>query len=135
MKRSVLALITGLVLWVVVASLLNRGLRVGFAGYAAAEPTMTFTLCMKVGRLIVGALASLAGGAATAMMARSKTGLPWVLGAILLVAFIPVHIQLWAKFPVWYHLAFLGTLVPLVVLGAALTRSRSRNVPAHTASS
>jgi peptidoglycan/LPS O-acetylase OafA/YrhL len=133
MKRSVLALLAGLALWVVVASLLNRGLRVRFTGYAAAEPMMAFTLGMKVARLLVGALASLAAGAATGMIARSKTGLPWVLGAILLVAFVPVHIQLWAKFPVWYHLVFLGTLVPLVALGAALIRTRSRNVPAEAA--
>ena len=134
MKRSVLALIAGLALWVLVVSLLNRGLRVGMTGYAAAEPTMTFTLGMKVGRLLIGAVASLAAGAATGMIARSKTGLPWVLGAILLLAFVPRHIELWTKFPVWYHLTFLGTLVPLVALGARLTRSRARNVPAPTAS-
>ena len=133
MKRSVLALLVGLALWVLVVSLLNRGLRVGFTGYAAAEPTMSFTLGMKVGRLIIGAVASLAAGAATGMMARSKTGLPWVLGAILLLAFVPVHIGLWTKFPVWYHLTFLGTLVPLVALGARLTRNRARHVPAPTA--
>ena len=133
MKRSVLALIAGLALWVVVASLLNRGLRVGFTGYAAAEPTMTFTLGMKLARLLVGALASVAAGAATEAIARSKAGLPWVLGAILFLAFLPMHIQIWARFPAWYHLAFLGTLVPLVALGAALTRSRSRDVPAETA--
>lgn len=134
MKRSVLALIAGLALWVLVVSLLNRGLRVGMTGYAAAEPTMTFTLGMKVGRLLIGAVASLAAGAATGMIARSKTSLPWVLGAILLLAFVPMHIELWTKFPVWYHLTFLGTLVPLVALGARLTRSRARNVPAPTAS-
>ena len=134
MKRSVLALLVGLALWVLVVSLLNRGLRAGITGYAAAEPTMSFTLGMKVGRLIIGAVASLAAGAATGMMARSKTGLPWVLGGILLLAFVPVHIGLWTRFPVWYHLTFLGTLVPLVALGARLTRSRARNVPAPTAS-
>lgn len=134
MKRSVLALLVGLALWVLVVSLLNRGLRVGFTGYAAAEPTMSFTLGMKVGRLIIGAVASLAAGAVTGMMARSKPGLPWVLGAILLLAFVPVHIGLWTRFPVWYHLTFLGTLVPLVALGARLTRSRARHVPAPTAS-
>ncbi|HEX8878934.1 MAG TPA: hypothetical protein VF749_02845 [Candidatus Acidoferrum sp.] len=134
MKRSVLALLAGLALWVLVVSLLNRGLRVGMTGYAAAEPTMTFTLGMKVGRLLIGAVASLAAGAATGMIARSKTGLPWVLGAILLLAFVPMHIELWTKFPIWYHLTFLGTLVPLVALGARLTRSRARNVPAPTAS-
>lgn len=132
MKRSVLALLVGLALWVVVVSLLNRGLRVGFTGYAAAEPTMTFTLGMKAARLMIGAVASLAAGAATGMMARSKTGLPWVLGATLLLAFIPMHIGLWTKFPLWYHLSFLGTLVPLVALGGRLTRGRARNAPAPT---
>ena len=134
MKRSVLALLVGLAFWVLVVSLLNRGLRAGITGYAAAEPTMSFTLGMKVGRLIIGAVASLAAGAATGIMARSKTGLPWVLGAILLLAFVPEHIEIWTKFPVWYHLTFLVTLAPLVALGARLTRSRAPNVPAPTAS-
>jgi hypothetical protein len=129
MKQSSFALVAGLVLWVLVATLLNRGLRAGLPGYALAEPTMTFTLGMKAARLILAALASLAAGAATGRIAQSRTGLPWVLGAIILAVFIPIHIQLWAKFPVWYHLVFLGTLVPLVALGATLTRSR--NSPAE----
>jgi hypothetical protein len=133
MKRSILAVIAGLAVWTVVVSLLNRGLRVGFPGYAAAEPAMAFTLGMKVARLLIGALASLAAGATTGMMTQSKTTVAWVLGAILLVAFIPVHIQLWAKFPVWYHLTFLVTLAPLVALGAAFTRSRYSHVSAPKA--
>jgi hypothetical protein len=32
--------------------------------------------------------------------------------------FVPVHVGLWATFPVWYHLLFLGSLVPLVLAGA-----------------
>jgi hypothetical protein len=52
-----------------------------------------------------------------------------VLGAIILALFIPVHIQLWAKFPIWYHLVFLGTLVPLVAFGAAFTRTRLHPSP------
>ena len=128
MKRSIFALLAGLALWVLVASLLNRGLRAGLPGYALAEPTLNFTIGMKVARLILGALASLAAGATAGLIAPSRTGLPWLLGAIILAAFIPVHVQLWTKFPVWYHLVFLGTLAPLVALGAALTRSRSSNV-------
>ena len=128
MKRSIFALIAGLALWVLAASLLNRGLRDGLPGYALAEPAMSFTLGMKVARLILGGLASLAAGAATGLIAPSRTGLPWLLGAIILAAFIPVHVQLWTKFPVWYHLVFLGTLAPLVAPGAALARNRSRNV-------
>jgi hypothetical protein len=133
MKRWIFALLAGFVLWALVATLLNRGLRAGLPGYAVAEPTMAFTLGMKIARLVLGALASLAAGAAVGRIAPSRTGVPWVLGAIILALFIPIHVQLWAKFPVWYHLVFLGTLVPLVALGAAL--ARRRNNPADHGSS
>ena len=85
---------------------------------------MTFTLGMKIARLIVGALASLAAGATTGAIAPSSQRLPWLVGAILLAAFIPEHIQIWEKFPVWYHIVFLVTLAQLVALGAALPPSR-----------
>lgn len=122
MKRAILALLTGFLLWAVVATLLNFGLRAGIPGYKLAEPTGTFTLGMKVARLILGALASLAAGVAAGLIAPSKRWVPWVLGAILLVLFIPSHVYFWAKFPVWYHLTFLVTLVPLVALGGAIGR-------------
>jgi hypothetical protein len=60
-----------------------------------------------------------------AAIARSSPRLPWVAGAILRVAFVPEHILIWVKFPVWYHLVFLITLAPLVALGAALLRRRA----------
>lgn len=127
MKRSILAFIAGLAAWVLVASLLNRGLRLALRGYAAAEPEMTFTHGMMAARLVLGALASLAAGAATRAVAPSSRRPAWVLGAVLLAAFIPIHVRLWANFPVWYHLVFLGTLVPLVALGATLIRNRSES--------
>lgn len=127
MKRSILAFVAGFAAWAVVATLLNFGLRAWLPGYTVAEPALTFTLGMKVARLILGALASLAAGATTALIAPANRILPWVLGAVVLAMFIPAHIHLWGKFPVWYHLVFLLTLVPLVVLGAALT-ANSREV-------
>src|SRR5260370_37351901 len=126
MKRSIFAVVAGLAVWMLVATLLSFGLRSGLAGYALAERTMTFTLIMKVARLILGALASLAAGAAAGLIAPSKTGPRWVLGAIILAVFIPVHVQLWAKFPVWYHLVFLGTLALLWAMGVTFTRIRLR---------
>ena len=127
MKRSILAMIAGLAVWTLVASLLNRGLRVAFDGYTAAEATLSFTLGMKVGRLLLAAIASVAAGAATRRIAPSRLFLPWVLGAVILAMFVPVHIQLWSKFPVWYHLTFLGTLAPLVALGGRLAGAGVRS--------
>lgn len=129
MKRSILAFIVGLAVWVLVASLLNRGLRIGLEGYAAAEPQMAFTHGMMAARLTLGALASLAAGAAARAVAPSSLRVVWVLGVVLLAAFVPAHAQLWAKFPVWYHLVFLATLVPLVLLGGMFRPNRPRIEP------
>ena len=122
MKRAILAGFTGIVVWVLVVSLLDRGLRVAIDGYAAAEPKFTFTLGMMVGRLTIAALTSLVAGAAAGLIARTSKRVPWIIGVILLVSFIPSHVALWSRFPIWYHLTFLGTLVPLVVLGSRLAR-------------
>ena len=122
-KRTVLAIAAGLLVWILVISLLNRGLRLGLAGYAAAEPAMSFTLTMMAARLIIAALASLIGGAAVGWIAPRARAAPLVLGAILVAVFVPVHVQLWSRFPPWYHLTFLLSLLPLVVLGARLAGS------------
>ncbi|HEY1873872.1 MAG TPA: hypothetical protein VGG67_05650 [Steroidobacteraceae bacterium] len=124
MKRPILAFAVGLVVWVLVISVLNRALRVFVLGYAAAEPTMSFTLGMLAARLVIAALTSIIAGAVAAWIAPSSPRLPVLLGAALLVAFIPVHGRLWSLFPFWYHLVFLATLIPLVILGSWLTRTR-----------
>jgi hypothetical protein len=122
MKRSIVACLAGLVVWVVLVSILNRLLRLLLTGYAAAEPGMNFTLEMMVARLTMAAVTSLVAGAVVSRIAPAATRLPWLVGLILLAMFVPEHVLVWQKFPVWYHLTFLLTLVPLVVLGARLAR-------------
>ena len=123
MKRPILAFAAGLVVWVVVISVLNRGLRVCVADYAAAELTFSFTLGMLLARLAIAALASLLAGGVAGWLAPASLRVPVLLGAILLLAFLPTHVRLWRLFPFWYHLVFLVTLIPLVVLGARLARA------------
>jgi hypothetical protein len=120
MARKIIAFVCGLVAWVLVASLLNRLLRLGLTGYAAAEPTMAFSLSMQWARLALGALASLTAGFVVARVAPDGGRLPLILGVLVLVVFLPVHYNLWHKFPIWYHLTFLLTIVPLVLIGARL---------------
>ena len=124
MKRAILAVAAGLVLWIVLISVLNRGLRLCLVGYAAAEATMSFTLGMLVARLLIAALTSLIAGALVRWLAPANVRAPLLLGVILLIAFIPVHVRLWSLFPFWYHMVFLVTLIPLVVLGSRLRRTR-----------
>ena len=80
---------------------------------------MTFTLGMLGARLATGALASIAAGFSAAWIAKGSRTQVNVLAGLLLLMFIPVHYQLWDKFPVWYHVTFLASLIPLTLLGAA----------------
>ena len=125
MRRQFFAFVAALVTWLLVASLLNRLLRIGLPGYAAAEPAMTFTLSMKWLRLALGALASVSAGYVLAHLAPNARRLPLILGGLLLAAFLPVHYNLWNRFPIWYHLIFLLTIVPFVAFGAQLGAGRT----------
>lgn len=118
MWRTILAVVGGLMAWAVVATLLNIGLRLALPGYSEAEPALAFTLAMKIGRLSLAVAASLAAGAVARSIAPASRAAPWVVGLVTLALFLPVHIQIWERLPVWYHLFFLITLAPLVALGA-----------------
>ena len=123
MWRTLASIVAGLVAWAVVVTILNFCLRAGLPGYHEAEATLRFTMAMKMGRLIEAALSSLAAGAVAGLIAPSKWWAPWLVGLIILAMFVPVHVKLWQSFPIWYHLAFLVPLAPLVVLGGYLARS------------
>src|ERR1043166_8042948 len=112
MWRTLLSIIAGIVAWGAVVTLLNFGLRAAIPDYHAAEATLQFTLAMKIGRLTEAAITSLAAGAVVCLIEPSKTWAPWVVGLIILAMFLPIHVQLWSKFPAWYHLAFLVPLAP-----------------------
>ncbi|MSO96770.1 MAG: hypothetical protein EXR11_00920 [Rhodospirillaceae bacterium] len=122
MVRLIITFIAGLVSWVVIATLLNYLLRFGLPGYATAEPSMDFSFAMQCARLALGVAASLGTGTIAARFAPAHTRLPLALGGTLLVLFLPVHYGLWDKFPAWYHLFFLVTIIPLVLAGARLTK-------------
>lgn len=127
--RIVLAMVAGIVAWIVVASLVDLALRFALPGYAAAEPDKSFTVAMQAARLVMGALASLASGAAAGWIDRPAGPSVWILAIILLAAFIPMHVGLWPLFPVWYHLTFLLSLAPFTVLGSLLGRKRAPEGP------
>ena len=120
MWRIVLSIVAGLIAWAVIATVLNFGLRAAIPGYHAAEATLQFTLAMKAGRLARAAVSSLGAGAVARLIAPDSRWSPWIVGLAMLALFLPLHIEIWNRLPVWYHLTFLITLAPLVVIGAAL---------------
>jgi hypothetical protein len=113
--RKIAAVVLGLAAWVVVASVADRLLRAAWPEYAAALPTFAFSLGMLCARQIEGAVATLATGRVVAAVAKGHRPTAVAAGIVLLLVFVPGHVRIWDKFPVWYHLLFLGSLVPLTV--------------------
>jgi len=122
MLRKIGAVVAALIAWTIVVTILNFGLRYGFPGYAAVEKAMTFTLGMMWARLTISFVATLSAGAVTAIVARDKSLWPLITGLVLLAIFIPVHMNIWEHFPLWYHLTFLPSLPILSVVGGRLVR-------------
>lgn len=127
MSRKILGVIAGLVVWLIIVTGLGQIMRSSWPAYAAGAPSMTFSLPMLVGRLSIGALATLAAGAVSALVGSGSV--LWIVmpGLLLLAAFIPVHISVWDKFAIWYHLTFLLSLVPLTYLGGRMWTWSQRN--------
>ncbi|HWD49304.1 MAG TPA: hypothetical protein VG309_05220 [Rhizomicrobium sp.] len=121
MLRLIGGIIAGLVVWAVVVTLLNFGLRYGLPGYTAVEKAMNFTVTMMIARLSISAISSLASGWAAAAIANRQLAAT-VAGFLLLLVFIPVHYSIWSHFPIWYHLTFLISLPVLSIVGGKFAR-------------
>ena len=125
MARKALGVIGGLVVWIAVATVAGVILRAAWPAYASVADAMTFTLPMMIARLGIGAVATVAAGWLAATISRRSTLATLLPGVVLLAGFIPQHIMLWEKFPVWYHLTFLLSLIPLAFLGGKLEAMRT----------
>jgi len=122
--KGIGACIVAVIVWFVVATAIHRLMIVTWPAYAAATPLLDFTLPMKIARLALGAASTVLAGA-TARRLSSAPWLPFVLGCALLALFLPEHYMLWNRLPVWYHLTFLLSLLPLTLLGARLPRVKA----------
>jgi hypothetical protein len=130
MIKASIGVIVGFLLWFAAATLGNLLVRALIPSYHAAEALMAFTLPMLLARLAVGAFSSVVAGFACSFIAGPARKAVYVLALIMLVFFLPVHYRLLAKFPLWYHLVFLGTLAPLIMAGGALRGRLSTKVVA-----
>jgi hypothetical protein len=128
MMRGAIAVVAGLVVWFGIATGLDVLLRLALPAYAASEPQFNFTLSMMIARLALpGAVPSIGAGFVSAWIARGDRRVILALIIILLAIFLPAHYRLWEKFPWWYHLTFLGSLVLLTLLGAKLKSLALKN--------
>jgi hypothetical protein len=118
MLRSILGAVAGFMAWWIIVSLIDRGvLHPLWPAYAAADtPAMLFDLPMKIARLAESSIASVLAALVARRIAPASRYAAPAYGTLLLIFFLPIHSMIWTKFPVWYHVYFLSSLVVLPLL-------------------
>lgn len=116
--KLILGIIAAPILWGVVSVPINLALA-GFYGEAASTPPFPTSYLLIALLLSVGyGLFSGYGAAWIAGTSDRKLGLG--AGIALLLVGLGVQLSAWDVLPVWWHLVFLGMLVPVCMYGASL---------------
>ncbi len=127
MVRFIVSIIAGCFTAIVIAVLLTVVARIGWPAYAAAEPHKTYTLVMLMARLVAGVLSTAGASAVATIIARDRGPAAWALGVVFFAIAFPAHAwpgTIWNDYPAWYHVVFLGYLIPVAGLtGWALRRA------------
>ena len=122
MLRHSIAIAAGFILW----SFLWLGYNMVLQSMAMlpTDDTKQIESVASLLSLLLGSIvASVIAGYVTAAIGRTPTNVPTlVLGLLLLATGVAVQSQYWQLMPVWYHVLFLGLLLPGCFIGS---RSRS----------
>ncbi len=131
--RVIAGIFMSLVTFLAVGTVGFIALRITWPDYAAVEAAVNafyaggapaeFSVPMMAARLIISAISSVVAAWIAALTLRDTRIAPLAGGLALLAAFIPLHISLWDKFPLWYHATFLTSLPVLAIIGGRFARS------------
>jgi hypothetical protein len=124
--RDIGAIVAGLASWWLVAAVGYWLLAAVSEDYALAEPSADFTGPMLLARLLVGIVCSIVAGALCGGIAGPDSVAPAIVGGLMLILLVPIQYAVWTDFPNWYHVVFLGHVVP-VIWRSAKVASRPKN--------
>jgi len=121
--RFIVSLVAGCFTAVAIALAGVTVARALWPAYANAEPHKTYTLAMLCSRLAVGALCTAGAACVTTIVAQDNGRAAWWLGVLFFVISFPYHLYpgySWSNYPVWYHVFYLSSLVPVTGLTAQI---------------
>ena len=125
MLRSVGSITTGFATWVLLFVGSNSLIKIlNPATIEVEAPTNATGVLLLI--LALSVLSSIIAGWITFKVDRVRAlGSSLILGVLLLAGGIVLQSQYWTMLPLWYHLAFLGALIPGVLVGYRLGVTRS----------
>ena len=134
MLRVILGVIAGFIAWSILwvgSDQLLMSLNPGWYGahqeafqkavFNKTEFTPDSTILLM--HLVRAVIITLMSGFLAAYIARGNRNAPLGLGILLLLFGIMVQAMAWSYLPIWYHLIFLGLLIPMSILGGRLKRT------------
>jgi hypothetical protein len=124
MARQVASVAAGLLFFAASAYAINLLALAAWPAYAAVYPERAFTTPMLLARLGVSTLALLGSGIVVAALARPKR-LAVVIAAMVMLLLGGInHLTepTWSHYPLWYHLVFIGSIAPCILIGGRLRR-------------
>lgn len=120
MKMTIAGLVSAYLLWTVLW-LSGNAMLFGAAAERAAAGEIITDVASLLPILLWSVVCSIAAGFVAGVVDKthaSRTAL--IAGGLLLLTGIGVQASVWAMMPVWYHLAFLVLIVPVVWVGSRL---------------
>lgn len=120
MIKSTIAVVTGFIVWTVLFlgynSVISIALPASFNSDGSTDSTGILILALTFS-IVFSALSGLICSK-LAKEGAFKSSI--ILGALLLGVGLIVQLQYWDQMPLWYHLSFLGLLIPGVLFGYRL---------------
>ena len=83
------------------------------------EPFAADTMILLF-NLVRAVVVTILSGFLAAFIAGENRKTPLILGVLLLLVGIAFQTMYWNQIPIWYHLIFLGMLIPVTIVGAKL---------------
>lgn len=123
MGRQILAVVAGFIAWSVIWLVAGQiVLAVNPDAYGEDGVTVVSSGILVL-FIMVAAVACVVSGWLAVLIGRDRGHrAAMLLSLLLLVVGLVVELSTWGMAPAWYHLVFLGLLVPLTMAGANLKR-------------
>lgn len=127
MRRSVLGIVVGYVVWTMLWLGGGAGIQAAWPDALPAEGPITATGPLVL-TLVLSVVCSLVAGRTAAVITHRRRRPVLVMALLLLATGIGVQASVWARMPLWFHLSFLVLIVPMCLLGAGETSETSRDL-------
>jgi hypothetical protein len=121
MTKTIYSILAGLLAYAIIGKLGLHLLKIYWSNYALREIDKSYTLTMLLSRQVVGIAASVIAGVTSTKLSSNNKRSAWLVGVIIFGLAAYHHLfNVWNDYPVWYHLAYLLPIVPVVGLSQYL---------------